>query len=906
MTSNNLPEYTIPLVGRASEITTICMRLNQPDCRMLTLVGPGGIGKTRLAVEGAQQQVSNFSDGVYFVALQPVASVDNIVPTIANAIVFEFTEGTDLTAQLNEYLRDQQLLLVLDNCEHLLAGAGLFAELLNNAPYLKLLVTSREALNLRDEWLYHVDGLPFPEGEADVKAGTFAAIELFVEHATRMRHDFSLNAERDHVLRICQLVQGMPLGIELAATGLRRLPCVEIARELQRGLDILQTNLHDMPDRHQSMRAVFDHSWKLLSAAERNVLMGLSVFRGGFRREAAEQVVGASLDVLLRLVEKSMLRVSSAGRYDMHELLRQYAEECLGEMPEYEKIARDQHSSYYCEFMDHPIGDFLGKDNRHTLKEIDAEIDNVRAAWHRAIEQHQAEYLHKAALGLFWYTYLRKWHEEGEEAIRQALAMLRTVEPNRANRIALGYLLIWRATLDLALRVDGRMLARRFAEESVSILRPLDVPRELGLALHILGWSASVPGNFNRANRLLEEAVELYNETSQYEFQAMAVGRLAENAEHVGDYQASEIWHERSLKLARQTGSHETIAMELGGLGNFARLRGQYGRSQRLLEECLFVAQAAGLLRSKVFALHKLGELAQSTGQLDLARSYFEESLHLSAESPDRLVQTAWSLTHLAEVVLLQGDLGAARRLYEEAQTVVPAGRVMFGYARLLTGLGNLAWHEGNYEEARHYHRQSLALQPNDKSGIDFVRNLIMLGRIALRQDNISEAQRYFLEALQIAVPAGFYPAVLEIFIGVAYLFVQQGNLDAAVRLATLVNDHPISPATAKAEAEKLLATPELQARETHSLPTEELATVAAQLLEQLTMQVEQPLVEPLTPREQETLALLVEGLTNAQIAERLFVTTGTVKSHTSNIYSKLGVANRVQAIAQARQIGLV
>ena len=232
------------------------------------------------------------------------------------------------------------MLLVLDNFEHLLSSPGgngsgrdLVLEMVRTAPRLKLLVTSRERLNLQAEWLLTLHGLPYPPAETAFGEETFEAVELFAQGAQRVRPEFSLSAEWPEVVRICRLLDGMPLGIELAATWVSMMPCAEIVQELSRGLDLLSTTLHDVPARHRSLEAVFDHSWQLLSEAERAVFKRLSVFRGGFDRQAAEQVAGASLSTLAALVNKSLLRVVSPGRYDMLEPLKQYAAAKLAETP---------------------------------------------------------------------------------------------------------------------------------------------------------------------------------------------------------------------------------------------------------------------------------------------------------------------------------------------------------------------------------------------------------------------------------------------------------------------------------------------------------------------------------------------------------------------------------------------
>ena len=253
----------------------------------MTLVGPGGIGKTRLAIEAARQHVALFPDGVYFVPLAPVESPHLLASVIAEALSVSLSGSENASTQLVRALRDKRLLLVLDNFEHLLEGTGLLTDLLD-APNIKLVVTSRERLNLQEEWVEEVAGLAYPRGRLTGTPEAYAAVELFVQRAQQVQAGFSLADNTQAVVDICQRVEGMPLGLELAATWLRVMPCQEIAPQIERSLDFLTTAVRNVPERHRSVRAVLDHSWNLLSETERQVLARLSIFRGGFDLEAAD------------------------------------------------------------------------------------------------------------------------------------------------------------------------------------------------------------------------------------------------------------------------------------------------------------------------------------------------------------------------------------------------------------------------------------------------------------------------------------------------------------------------------------------------------------------------------------------------------------------------------------------
>lgn len=312
---NNLPAQTTSFIGREEELALIEQYLGNPACRLLTIIGLGGIGKTRLALQ-ASAATGQFQQGVCFVGLASISSPEFLISTIASALNFPLYGRGDPITQLINYLSDKEMLLVLDNFEHLISGAGLLVEILQRAPHLNMLVTSRERLGLQEEWVLDLQGLTFPESEEIVLLENYSAVQLFLQRAQQVQADFWLRyLDKPAVARICRLVEGMPLGIELAAAWIRTFSCREIAVEIEKNYDFLTTSLQNIPKRHHSLQAVFEHSWGLLSEEERNVFSRLSVFWGGFSRKSAEQVVGASAFLLSALVDKSLLRRTDTDHY---------------------------------------------------------------------------------------------------------------------------------------------------------------------------------------------------------------------------------------------------------------------------------------------------------------------------------------------------------------------------------------------------------------------------------------------------------------------------------------------------------------------------------------------------------------------------------------------------------------
>jgi non-specific serine/threonine protein kinase len=360
---HNLPAQTTPFVGREHELQHIANVFTNPDIRLLTIIGQGGMGKTRLMLEVAHRLMREndllseappfYADGVFFVELAALSAPENIITAIADAMSFQFQpDERSPKQQLLDFLRPKQVGLMLDNFEHLLAGAGIVHEILQAAPHVRITVTSRERLNLSGETLLHLEGMDFPDWETPEDALEYSAVKLFLQGATRANSAFTLKADDlVYVARICRQAEGLPLAIILAASWLPMLSISEIAVEMRQSLDFLQTELRDIPSRQRSMRAVFDYSWNLLNLNEQQIFTRLAVFSGSFTREAAEAVTGAHLRVLMSLTNKSLLRRhAESGRYEIHELLRQYAEAYLQAAGETE-MARNHHSIYYAKWL---------------------------------------------------------------------------------------------------------------------------------------------------------------------------------------------------------------------------------------------------------------------------------------------------------------------------------------------------------------------------------------------------------------------------------------------------------------------------------------------------------------------------------------------------------------------------
>ena len=554
---HNLPRQHTSFVGRVRELGEITHLLcDEPECRLLTLVGPGGVGKTRLALRAAENSLPAFPSGVYYVPLADINSPEFLACAIADALDLSFPDDTgDQDDWFFRHLHDKTILLILDGFEHLLAGVDWLSELLVHAPKLKLLITSRARLNLQEEWGFEVQGMryPRPDEDAEQDLETYSAVQLFVERARRATADFVLTPENTPaVFQICHLVDGMPLGIELAAFWLRMMSCQEIAQQIKRNLDFLTTSLHNVPERHRSLRAVFENSWQLLSADERAVFSQLSVFRGGFHRRAAERVVGATLPILSALADKSLLKRDHNGRYQIHELLRQFAAEKLGERTGESEQVRDRHCVYFGSFAQARNPEHMrGREQKETFQAIVSEVDNLRTAWLWAIERGYMEVAEKFFGAFSVLATVRGWFHEMIRLFDKAIARLRPAfavddpiqpAPSRQTTLLFGQLLTMQASFYRHVGLLER--AQALCEEGLEYLAGVepndDVARIYADAKFGLGLVLHQQGNYASAVPYYQEALDYYEQSgSAYEVAAILVS-FGLNAFHLGQYPQAE------------------------------------------------------------------------------------------------------------------------------------------------------------------------------------------------------------------------------------------------------------------------------------------------------------------------------------------------------------------------------
>lgn len=700
-----LPTPLTPFIGRERELADLAQLLADPNCRCLTLVAPGGMGKTRLALQVAANLRSEFAHGAAFVQLAATRSAELVAPAIADALGFSFYGPTSPRSQLVNYLRDKQMLLVLDNVEQLTDAAELFIELLQRAPGIKLLLTSREPLNVQGEWIFEVAGLEVPAGEREEQFEASSAVALFMQRARRMRAGFALNPqERAAVVRLCRLVEGMPLALELAATWTKTLSAPEIVAEIERSLDFLSASLRDLPERHRSIRAVFDHSWHVLPLEEQRVLAKLSVLRGDFSREAAEQIAGASLSLLAALVTKSLVRRTAAGRYDLHELVRQYASRRLSENATDEAAARAQHSRYYLALLQKSDADLFGHAQGQAVAALNADIENVRQAWQWAA-RHHIEALVPATRPLYWYYDLRNLSREGAALFESAIASAPTIAGDAARELAAGQ---WRAFQAMFAYRENRLAdAEQFLAASFALLEKHGTRPELVDALWIRGQIGWASGKFGEAARCLQRALDLPGTRSPWQ-----------------------------------------TAICYIMLGNVEFEQGKDADSYRTLTESLRVARAQGDPTLIAYAISSLTRHANQRARIAELEPLAREACELAKESGNRFA-VALSLAQLAQLVWAKGDVAQAKRLCQESIAVCRDQGDDWWLSAALNQLGNFEMASGHLPEAEDNILEAIQVARRGEFHANALDALVSLAAVRARTGDAASAMEIVAMVLQ-------------------------------------------------------------------------------------------------------------------------------------------------------------
>ncbi|HLO30924.1 MAG TPA: tetratricopeptide repeat protein [Anaerolineales bacterium] len=658
-----------PFLGREKELTEIAQILREPACRLLSLIGPGGIGKTRLALEVAVENASVFPNGIWFTPLVTVKSPELIASAVVNTLGLALEGEMDIRTQLFNHLRNRKVLLILDNFEHLVGGSDLVVEILKRAPGVKVMITSSERLNLQLEWLYQVRGLNSPENEEDA-IEEYSAVQLFLQSARRSNASFSLLAtDRSSIVRICRFLEGMPLGIELAAAWTQMLSCQEISEEIERDLDFLSVSARDIPERHRSLRAVYERSWKLLSDDERNAMRKLSVFHGSFQREAAEQIAGVSLDLLSSLMNKSFLQRSLEGRYEILETLRKYVREKLGEDPRIYQETHNRHAEYYAAFLQAREARLKGIRQIEALEEISREIENIRLAWQCMVSHGNYLEIDRSQESLYLYYSMRSWLHEGVEVFGRAVETLRSLvaigeEPAGQKAMILARLLARQGYFYD--RIGRYEIARELLQESLSIFGDLGIQDEMALPLRALARVSLDLEDYAEARRLFEASLEIYKQKDDQWGVVRCLDSLGFIALYLEEYSQARQRLERGLLISKETGDQWGTAWCLMDLGFLALIQRKHEEAELVLQECLTTCSKIGDYQGIATTLSYLALVAVGRGEYQEARQIYQREIASWQEFGYQQGVT-YALMDLGLLLFMLEEYSEARKYLQDA-----------------------------------------------------------------------------------------------------------------------------------------------------------------------------------------------------------------------------------------------
>ncbi len=741
-----LPVPTTPFVGRTTEIDLIIRYLADPVCRCLILVGPGGMGKTRLALTAATRQLPHFLHGVVFVPLAAVSAPQFMAPAIAAALQLPLHGQEEPTQQLLHYLKNREILLLLDNLEHLLAGKTLLSKIVTHAPHVKILATSRERLNLKAEWVIDIGGLAFPLEETARPLQEYTAVQLFVETARRVQTNFTVNAAGTGAIgRICRLVGGMPLGIELAAAWVRTLTCDEIADELERNLDLLATTQPDVPERHQSMCAVFDHSWSLLPAGQQTLLGKLTVFRRGFRYEAAQAICKASLRDLAALVDKSLLqRDEQHERFVLHEVMRQFAEEKqTTTVATTRQLGKQRHCHYYLAWLATHTDALQGEEPHLAVAALLPETENIRQAWHWAVLHGEWEALGRALVAWRNFYHLRGLYTEAGNWLTEALRYWPAHSDDQPVAAALqnikGRLLIYAA--EILVQQARYAQALQQAEAADKLATQHAAPALKGQAQAMLGVIRCVQKAFEVALAHQQRAVPLLLQSGERRLYANLLLQMGKTYEQLHQWDRALELQGEALRLFEALGDGWGSTISWGALGAV-----HYGVGH--LEQALACTQHA---LARAHALNARAEIMNYTAEV--GRIYWRTRRHTEA------------LDHLQQAVLLAVELGLGHRVSD--------------YHRLI---GQIYKDLRHFEQALTHLEQAVQLAQKANTPGEQIGALVTLSALAEAEGNPQVALDYSQRALQVAEQIGETRLLARCLGQIGQLYVKLDQLPLARR----------------------------------------------------------------------------------------------------------------------------
>jgi predicted ATPase/DNA-binding SARP family transcriptional activator len=800
---NNLPQDQSLFIGRALEQNEVCQRLLSQPCRLVTILGSGGVGKTQLALHVARQLQTSFLEGVYLVQAQTLETSAELIAAIAESVGCVMREQRPLP-QLLEFLRNRELLLLCDNFEQLgAAGGAVIHQILANTTHVKVLITSRERLGLIAEWVQPLAGLAYPLsaqlGNLATPA-TYSGVQLFRERARQFVPDFvPTDADYAAIAQICELTAGLPLAIELAAAWVRVLSCTEIATELQRNFALLESGTG-------RLRAVFSYSWERLTDTEKLTFQKLAVFAGDFDRRAAQAVAEATLMQLSDLVDKSLLQLMANKRYRLHPVLRQYALAILQGSVEHYHNTRYRHCSHYCEWLGTLLPDLHGPPQIDALRNIENEWQNIQFAWEwlalpglgqLPVPLVTSTTLLSATQTLFWFSWMRQRWQDGIQLFTKCFA---NIAPRQPTDFALwGFLAA--ASAKLMMNSDQISKARQLAQNASAALPEL-VKHATYPILQILLVVVLHPEDTQQRLNAIIQQLEAQNDRWG---QGWALYYLGEWYIGQADRVTARSYLQQALTLFQVTGDRWWQTRCFIALAGLALYHGEAEQAQILGEQGLNLAYEFHSSQLAIGSLNELANIALANGKYQQAESYQRRAMEIARQAGDR-EWIANSLNSLGHVLLLRGNFQDAEQYYQESLNLGRAIGKNASIAWALQNLGDVQFRQENYLDAAAHYQACLALFQQEELALGATVTFKKLANVQRQLADYNLAAANYQQALQQAKHANLVTEIPEILLGWAENFMLCENWYQGILLVQTALNHPNINQNLRRQAERLLA----------------------------------------------------------------------------------------------------
>jgi predicted ATPase/Tfp pilus assembly protein PilF len=807
---SNFPLPSNSFVGREREKAELVGLLMKNEVRLLSIIGMGGIGKTQLALPVAYEVRDIFQDGVFFIALDEIQSASQMPSKIAQVLGLKLQSSEDVVLQLIHFIGGKNLLLVLDTYEHLLESTKLLVSLLNSCKNLKILVTSRERLNIKEETHFILEGLPIPSEEASFEeARRYASLQLFARRAKKIVDSFELD-ERNYVdvQQICKLIDGVPLAIELAAAWVDMLSLKEIAKELETTASVLKAQDKTIPARQQSIQDILEHSWQTLDTSEQDILIKCAVFHGSFDYEALQVITGSSLLQFRHLINKSLVRVLGQHRYDLHALLQRFCEGKLEQRPDLKAQTEIAHRQYYLELAKAYAKELEGQEPEDALRFFDYELPNLRAACERISDANiLAEFIQSLK------TYLQRRGLWSEQLImsQRALDIAKQQGTTELQAIFLNSLAEFH-NLTGSLREAETCLLESLKHQSETEITPLKAgtlnelggvyyqrhefsealkyfQQSLGIYKHLndeiktsdvrnnIAAIHYQQGNFTQAIELWEETLSLQRDARDLSQQALILNNLGGAYRMMGDLELALVHFEKALKLHETVGNRVGQSVSLNNTGLIHFHRGDYDKALDVNNQVLILRKNLKNERGQALSLNNLAMVYERLGKLDEASRLLEEAIQFQENLNDKS-NLMISFYNFSTVLLQQGNVPRAKVYAEQSLELANEANNLISIAYANIFLADIACHEREIEKAIGLYQRALSIQKNlnDRPGLTMSYN--RLARASYLQAHYEEAETWANKALEEATQMRLKPELRFAKLTLANICKELGNYE--------------------------------------------------------------------------------------------------------------------------------